>query len=295
MTTERNSLEAVVPQAPAPAFVSPTLEALLREVGEDDEDIFANRVEWKYVLDYATAAALREAVAAKLRLEEFIPGRKKTVMHSIYFDSEDFMLYRRQAGASSSMKFRLRTYTTFGDWSKMDPQGFFECKIGRKGKKYKLRAMVPVRGAGDLISPARLGVVGTGRLITTPSERFMLKAKRVLKEFKMIARLTVSYVREAWVSEDGAVRITFDDTYRASRITTGDRSPLKPPGALDVIIAELKFVGSLPPWLQAVMETHGLPIGGVTFSKFRQGVALTYPEIAAQLPEAERAGERHAS
>lgn len=277
------SLESRVAASLAPA----SLQALLSEVDGDDEDIFGNRVEWKYVLAPESAAAIRDAVAARLHLEEFIPGRKKTIMHSVYFDSDDFMLYRRAALTQSSLKFRLRSYTTHGDWSKMDPQGFFECKIGQKGKKYKLRTMLPLVRAADLLLPARLGVVGTGRLSIASDQRFMWKARRVLSEFKMAARLTVSYVREAFVSNDGTLRVTFDDTYRASRIEPGNSTPLVGgPGGMDQIIVEVKFVNQIPPWLADLLTAQGLPMGGQTFSKFRQGVALTYPEVAVPRPGA---------
>jgi hypothetical protein len=210
-------------------------------------------------------------------------------MHSIYFDSADFMLYRRAVLTESSLKFRLRTYTTYGDLTKMDPQGFFECKIGQKGKKFKLRSMLPVVRAAELMVPAkpapagtgRLGLPTTGRLSIAADSRFMWKARRVLGEFQMTARLTVSYVREAFVSSDGSLRITFDEHYRAAPIMPGGVTPLDgPPGTLSDIIAEVKFVGTLPAWLQELLEANGLPLGGVTFSKFRQGVALSYPQLA---------------
>lgn len=274
-------LEARVPVSDA---VPASLRALVSEVGEDEEDLFGNRVEWKYVLGADVAAAIREEVAGRMRLEEFIPGRKKTLMHSVYFDSDDMMLYRRSMMAESSLKFRLRTYTTWGGNAQTDPHGFFECKIGQRGKKFKLRSMMAVRAAGDLLHPARAGQVGTGRLNMAADHRFMLKARRVLGEFQMRAKLTVSYVREAFVSENGRLRITLDERYRAARIDGGDRSPTGPgPQGLDVVIAELKFVGAPPPWLEAMLATHGLPLGGVQFSKFRQGVALAYPEIAEPL------------
>ncbi|MDB5098973.1 MAG: molecular chaperone [Cyanobacteria bacterium RYN_339] len=279
-------LQRRIPASPA------SLESLLGEIGDDDDDIFGNRVEWKFVLSPDVAMAVRAEVAQRLHLEEFIPGRKKTIMHSVYFDSDDFMLYRRALVTESSVKFRLRTYTTFGDWTKMDPQGFFECKIGQKGKKFKLRSMLPVVRAADLMIPARQTVAGTGRLSmpglpTTgrlsiaADSRFMWKARRVLGEFHMTARLTVSYVREAFVSDNGALRVTFDEHYRAAPIAPGGLTPLGgPPGTMDQTIVEVKFLGGIPDWLAAVMDAHGLPLGGITFSKFRQGVALSYPELA---------------
>jgi len=271
--------------AAAPA----SLESLLGELPDDDEDIFGNRVEWKFVLPRAVANAVRDEVAKRLHLEEFIPGRKKTLMHSVYFDSADFMLYRRAVATESSLKFRLRTYTTHGDWTKMDPQGFFECKIGQRGKKFKLRTMLPVVRAADLMVPVkaapagtgRLSLPTTGRLSIAADSRFMWKARRVLGEFEMTARVTVSYVREAFVSDDGSLRITFDEQYRAAPILPGGVTPMaQQPRGLDDLIAEVKFVGTLPAWLAEVLAAHGLPQGGVTFSKFRTGVALSYHEFA---------------
>ena len=152
--------------------------------------------------------------------------------------------------------------------------------------------MMPVLRAGDLLIPARVGVVGTGRLTIAADQRFMWKARRVLQEFKMGPRLTVSYVREAFVSEDLALRITFDDTYRAAPIDPGACSPTTiPPGGIPQIIAEIKFVGALPAWLAELLAGHDLPQGGMQFSKFRQGVALSYPYIAGSYTEGVRNGE----
>lgn len=272
------SFEPMPMEARVPAADSASLASLMSEVGAED-DLYGNRVEWKFVLSPAEAAALRQAVSARLRLEEFVQGRRRTLMHSVYFDSPDFMLYRRAALTQSSLKFRLRTYTSYGDGGRADSHGFFECKIGQAGKKYKLRTMVPVVRAGALILPARAGLPGTGRLSIAADQRFMRKALRVVNEFGMAARLTVAYVRDAFVSEDGALRVTFDAMYRASRIAQGDRSSLEDgPHGLDATIVEIKFVGAPPPWLEALLLSHGLPPGGVSFSKFRHGVALTHPE-----------------
>lgn len=263
-----------------PGGHSGSLDALLETPGE--EDLFGNRQEWKYLLDPARAAALRVAIDARLEAEEFVPGRRFTLMHSIYFDSPDFKLYRRAMRSQSNLKFRLRAYATHGVEAHQDLQGYFECKIGKRNKKHKLRAMIPLTRAGDLMSQAKLGRMSMGRLSIAADQRFLRKARRVLLEYGMAPRLTVSYVREAFVDAGGHLRVTFDEGYRAARID-GAGSPLhEGRGQLDLCIIEIKFVGALPDWLAATLIAFGLPEGGVSFSKFRHGVALTYPDVAAR-------------
>ena len=266
------SMLAIVPRNEA--------ASLAGMVGADaEEDLFANRQEWKYLLDAEQAGALRSAIAPRLQLEEFLPGRRKTLMHSIYFDSDDFKLYRRAQRSQSNLKFRLRAYATHQQAAQDDLQGFFECKIGNRRKKHKLRAMLPLNRAGDLLFVARLATMATGRLSIAADQRFLRKARRVLLDMGMSPRLTVSYVREAFVDQTGQLRVTFDEHYTATRIDAGASSALVPgPQRLPGVIVELKFIGALPAWLQEVLLGFALAQGGVSFSKFRQGVALTYPD-----------------
>lgn len=253
------------------------LDALMGEAAGAAADLFGNRSEWKFVLEPEWAVALYGRVAARLRREVFVPGRERTLVHSIYFDSPDFMLYRRASLADASLKLRLRTYATAGA-DACDPTGFFECKIGKGGKKYKLRAEVPILEAGRLLGPVARAGKPAGS-----APRFVKRALACLRAYDMSARLTVSYVREAFVGEGGALRVTFDSGYRAAAIAHGAATAAAAPPGLAPRVVEIKFVAAPPAWLLAVLAELGLPEGGVSFSKFRQGVALAFPDAAARV------------
>ena len=96
-----------------------------------------------------------------------------------------------------------------------------------------------------------------------------------LVAFGVRPRLTVSYVREAFVDAAGHVRITFDEDYRASAVD-GTASPLGGPvGRIgDQVVVEIKLVQDPPAWLLNALARLGLPAEGMPFSKFKTAVPL---------------------
>lgn len=262
------------------------IDELVAEVTAFEDDLYASRQERKYVLATPIAEALRAAVEARLRREAFVPGRTLTRIHSIYFDSEDFTLFRQSlADEASNLKFRVRSYGDAAAAGAVDRDAFFECKLGVTAadarRKHKLRVRLRPQQASALFNGEAVQRASTDMLSLANKQHFWRKALRFVREHRLIPRLSVAYVREAFVSDDGRLRVTFDDGYLASRIHTGVTSrPADARAALSGrIIAEVKFVGAFPAWLEAAMAALGVASEGQSFSKFKTGVPLLYGEV----------------
>ncbi len=252
----------------------------------DTGELFGCRTERKLVVAPEAAAALRTLVAARLALEQYVPGRRKTAIHSIYFDTADFALYRRSmmAGPAPSLKLRLRAYGDAATPDRPDPSRFLEAKLG-----------VTVAGGPRLKRKARLSLsdrklarlmAGNGSVKPISRRKFWRPLLEHLAAFGVGPRLTVSYVREAFVNSAGTLRITFDEGYRASLIA-GTASPLDAaPGLLgDAVVVEIKFLVDLPAWLLDALAELGLPPEGQPFSKFKTAVPLLFPVATTGLPQ----------
>lgn len=250
------------------------------------DDLYGCRSERKFVLAPATAAALRAVVADRLALEQYVPGRHRTLIHSIYFDTPDFALYRRSLapGPAPALKLRLRAYGDAATPERPDPSRFLEAKLGVStpdGPRLKRKARLS-------LSERKLA-----RLMAAPPSKKPVSRRKFwqpllayLVAFDVHPRLTVSYVREAYLDGAGHLRVTFDEGYRASRIA-GAASPLDAAPAMlgDAVIVEIKFTHALPGWLTGVLAQLGLPPEGQAFSKFKTAVPLLFPVATTGTPQ----------
>lgn len=262
------------------------IDGLLEEVQATEDHLYESREERKFVVSVAVARALRDRLGERLAVEEFVPGRRRTLIHSIYFDSEDFSLYRESLAIESSLKFRLRGYATWGAGAAIDPVTFFECKLGMRAdgspkKKRKLRFELPHMLATSLFDRQAVKRATTGMLSLAPRPKFWTKALKFVNARRLLPQLTVCYEREAYVSEDGRLRVTLDEHFRASRIYPDNTSRLdEPPAELPgVAILEVKFIGAFPPWLADELVALGIAPEGQSFSKFKTAVPMVFPHM----------------
>lgn len=250
--------------------------------GRAGDALYANRTERKLVVAPGAAAALRAVVARHLEVEQYRPGRTRTLIHSIYFDTDDFALYRRSMapGPAPSLKLRLRAYGDAATPDRPDPSRFLEAKLGATtpvGTRLKRKARLSL---SDRKLARLMDVTGTKKPISR--RRFWQPLLAYLAAFDVRPRLTVSYVREAFVDAAGRLRITFDEGYHASAID-GQASPL---GGIagrigDAVIVEIKLVDAPPAWLVEALVRLGLPPEGQAFSKFKTAVPLLFPDVDA--------------
>jgi SPX domain protein involved in polyphosphate accumulation len=273
-------------------FQDPPIEELFAELQGAQDNIYECREERKYVLSEAASHALREVFASRLALEEFVPGRLRTLVHSIYFDSPEWTLYSDSMRQEGSLKFRLRGYATKERTSEVDSNVYFECKLGvQEGmagkKKKKLRFMVPHALATMLFERRAARQAATGMLTLAPQPKFWRKALHFVAAKHLIPRLTICYERTAYVSEDGRLRITLDEHFEASSIHSDNTSRLgeahgRLPG---VVILEIKFLGEFPAWVVEALNRVGLLCEGQAFSKFKTAVPMLFPELQRIVPE----------
>lgn len=260
------------------------LEAIVAVAGgfrEAHDDVYGSRQERKLVVPIAVVAPLRAALANHLHIEEFVAGRQRSLIHSVYLDTPDFALYRgADQPGSPNVKLRLRTYGDAATPGRTDGPTYLEAKVGlvsSEGVKLKRKARLPLTGPQlDVV----LNVPGAAEKLRTDTRKKFWKP--VLKQIATHAIgpcLTVSYEREAWIDETGFLRVTIDEGYIATAVQAGGCSPIDAcAGRLPhSAIVELKFVGSVPAWLEAVIIGLGLRPEGESFSKFKTAVPLLFP------------------
>lgn len=257
------------------------LQTIVASMGSGTADLYGARQERKLVLDPAQAMALRAAVMERLPLEQYVPGRRKTRIHSIYFDSPDFELFRHaEEGKANavSLKLRLRGYGDATTPAEGDPSRFLEAKLGvttPEGKRLKRKARLALSDAklATLLHPEPSYVPKSGR-------RFWKPLLTWVRHEQIRPRLSITYEREAYMDPQSGLRVTFDTGYRAS-VVEGASSPLgRGQGTLPgVVIVELKFLHAMPAWLSGELFRLGLPAEGQSFSKFRTAVPLLFPHL----------------
>lgn len=262
-----------------------TLTAIVAAMRERAGELYGCRSEHKFVVEPQVAEALRAAVAALLPIEQWTPGRQRTLIHSLYFDMADFELYRRSLiPEAMNLKLRLRTYGDAATPGQCDPNYFLEAKVSTRspsGERIKRKARM---GLSETEVATLVGTAdGAGLLKPGSRRRFWRPLLGYMVEQGIRPRLTVSYVREAFMGTDDRLRVTFDEGYHATSVADGLVSPLmQANGTLgDRRIVEIKFIDTMPPWLVAELVRLGLPPEGQSFSKFKTAVPLVFPAAAS--------------
>jgi VTC domain len=231
--------------APLPA-VSP---GLVRAAGS------APAFEVKFLLTEDAARdlerRLRRRLAPDPHADPALDGAYRVT--SVYYDTPAFDVYRRTEGYRRR-KFRVRRYGT-------SPVAFLERKTKSAQEVRKRRTAVPLaeveRLAGEV--PA-----------DWPGEWFVKRL--TLRTLRPVCRVTYERVALVGHTPDGPARATFD---RAARGEAAD-GPVPDPVAdghrllSGEVIAELKFLGSMPALFKAAVEDMRLTPGSV--SKYRRCV-----------------------
>jgi hypothetical protein len=227
----------------------------------------AGRYENKYLVTEETAGAMRSFVAAHIPPDEFMPPGELEgyLVHSLYLDSPWYSLYRESTdGHKNRHKLRIRFYD-----DRPDSPAFLEIKSRVTDTIRKQRVRVTKDAAmrvvmGQSLLPSDLqGASDTSR---RAADEFCMRASRLYAK----PAAMVSYRREAYVSHQAeAVRITFD------RHITG--RPFDPAVGLvpanegypincDLVVAEFKYVGFAPRWMDSMVRDFGLR--RVSFPKY---------------------------
>jgi len=226
------------------------------------------RYELKYVVEEPKAAAIREFVRGYL--QPSIYNRAGRVagepVISLYMDSADLALYRQgAAGLKNRIKLRIRYYDD--DW---DHPAFFEVKRRVNDVIIKQRAMVRREAVRQMLAG---GSPGPGYW---PDGAHLLNGKDQRDGQKSFCHLCstlyargiiyVSYLREAWESPGGLVRVTFDRQIRGSVYDGAERLAMPTRGSrpdlpdfpAQGVVVELKFTSGCPAWLSQMVQQFDL-------------------------------------
>jgi hypothetical protein len=233
---------------------------------------FAQRHEYKYVVDARRAEAIRSTVRAFARPDRFAaprPGFTYPIC-SLYLDTEDMRLYRQsRTGEKTRFKLRLRTYSD-------DPASPVLLEIKRRLDRVVQKRRVALTRE-QICLFAEHGTNGWTRQIPEP----VLRELELFADHTRLASarplLKVRYEREAYESPDEPVRLTFDthvehtvsldwNLLHADPRWEPTPVPLRNvvdygPGGTgrgDQVIFEIKFTDVFPSWVQDLVRRFDL-------------------------------------
>jgi hypothetical protein len=222
------------------------------------------REEFKYWARLDQVQRIREIVAPFVRPDPYANGTSvpEYVVRSIYYDARGFdFYYQKIEGLRLRKKLRVRGYNQ----TSAENTVFFEIKHKLDRRVFKERAALPVTmGKSLLCCPYADGVgadVEWPRGTRIAADRFLWLKHRL----GLIPVVLVVYNREAFVGvTNGRTRVTIDTNLRSLLFPSEDDlytdSRLKP--AIDgKVILELKFNGSMPSWMIALVRAeHLMPV-----------------------------------
>lgn len=212
------------------------------------------RHELKYLINYGDAELIRQRLKTVLKSDSHAQNGSYNI-RSLYFDDYWNSAYADKLnGVNNRKKYRIRLYDLKDDFIRL------ECKI--KSGSYISKLNAP------------LTISETERIVKGDFEFLLKKENSLCKQFYyectskfMRPKVYVDYEREAYVMEEGDVRITFDSdvrgAYPAFAITESDIPfhYVLEPGKL---IMEVKFTEFLPKLVKDILPARALELSAVS-------------------------------
>lgn len=227
------------------------------------------REEFKYWASLGQIDRIREIIAPFVRPDPHTDGSSSPeyAVRSIYYDGRGFdFYYQKIEGLRLRKKLRVRGYNHTSVGSTV----FFEIKHKLDRRVFKERAAIPITMGKDLLCCPHVPAVNAGegwpRGSRIAADRFLwLKHK-----LGLIPVMLVVYDREAFVGAiNGRTRVTIDTNLRSLLFPSEDDlytdSRLKT-AVNGKAILELKFNGSMPAWMMALVKAERLT--PVSISKY---------------------------
>jgi len=232
----------------------------------------ASRFELKYLVNEATAQAVRDFVRSYLNMDEYGVGKPNYSypVHSLYLDSDNLEIYWRTVnGDKNRFKLRLRYYSDHPE-----TPVFFEIKRRMKDIIQKQRGgvrheAVPRILSGHFPEPSELVSKSPGGLVAV--QRFVT----LMTELNARPCTHIFYLREAYVSDDDEVRVTMDrhvlsEPNPSGIIKVKMRDPVHAYRGL--VILELKFTNRFPNWFRELVRMANAMQTGA--AKYVSGISL---------------------
>ena len=232
------------------------------------------RLEFKYLVDEATAERVRRDIEPFCRPDVHNPATGGYGISSLYLDSPGLaMHWAKERGDPDRMKLRIRSYA--GSTIRV-----VERKHRFSEVVDKSRAIVS-REEGELAAHG-----GVPQVDSYEEQRFLDEFAMNVASFGAEPTLHVRYEREAYASlVDSYARVTFDRNISAQRVYEGSLNP-EPGGWYEyadhwlreeadrTIVLELKCqTSSIPWWITELVQSNGLQ--RTSFSKYSVGIYIT--------------------
>ena len=204
------------------------------------------RHEEKYMINRKDYLVLKKRLSNILSHDPNADGDYK--IRSLYFDDMgNTALYEKLAGVSDRKKYRIRIYNDSAQYIVL------EKKIKKKQYTAKKRQPINREEYDDIISK------NTKRLLKSSKPLLReLALQIVIRQLKPV--VIVDYIREAYVSHPGNVRITFDKYLKTGLNKTellDKELPMIEAVENNQIILEIKYDGFLPGHIKALIQLNG--------------------------------------
>ena len=231
-----------------------------------------SRFELKYLISEIMAERVRDFVRCYLSMDEFSVGKPNYSypVHSLYLDSDNLEIYWRTInGDKNRFKLRLRYYS-----DQPDTPVFFEVKRRMKDIILKQRGGVKQSAVALLLAghfPAAEHMVGNSPKGLVAVQKFC----QLMTELHAKPRSHIFYQREAYVSDDGEVRVTMDrDVYSEPNLEPRIKIKMTRPvhAFVGFVILELKFTNRFPNWFRELVRMANVMQCGA--AKYVSGVQL---------------------
>lgn len=220
-----------------------------------------SRFEYKYLVPNSLVGKIRADISSFMVLDEYARKRHdgEYTVRSIYYDSPQFSCYQEKVdGVKLRNKYRIRGYNTISDQSII----FLEIKHKNTNCVSKSRAPIFYKDRFEILTSSNiddfiLSFSGNGK---EKKDAYKFLYYYRLKNLR--PAVLVIYDREAFHGKfDPSLRVTFDKNLRSviyPNLNQLDNEDSAKSVLNNDFILEIKFYGSLPAWIRALINKYGL-------------------------------------
>ena len=213
------------------------------------------RHEYKHYIDTADWISLRHRLKGLMKADSHANTNGEYLVRSLYFENfKDLILNEKIEGLNHREKYRIRLYNH-------DPSTL------RLERKTKHNGMGRKESASLTPEQCRMLIAGDTAFVGETGNQLLLALKTDMDTKLLRAGTIVDYTREAFVMEQGNVRVTFDREIRTglSGVDVLDPDlPTIPSIHPDVIVLEVKFDAYLPSPVAEVVQTGDRRAGAIS-------------------------------
>jgi len=243
-----------------------------------------NRTEYKYLITLDEMDQIQKDLDDRLVIDSLASEDGRYPIVTEYFETPERACFlEKERRLASRRKIRVRIYGSEG--GKIPPTGFIEVKHKHFGFGAKRRLFLPVEEAIEFAK-------GNYEVLRNPNRNWSRAQCMIIAElFDMIERrqfapaIQLRYDRNALMTPDGQLRITFDTSLRCRsellELEPDDQRFTQHIIPADQSILEIKSIGPVPFWFREYWGAKKLVRR--SFSKFCTAMVVCDPVLRAQL------------